>query len=162
MSLRSPLIAFTLLLVALLTGGGIYLLLSPPPAMPAVPAPSPIETKTLEPVAPPSEPITKPAPTDPETLRQALYSQIFTAYGDYIEELRPSTHDKTVLEIRASRDDGSFFTPLANTLLQSNGKACAFQSATLLLPNPAGSVDRYRLAAEASADPQGRWNVFIR
>jgi hypothetical protein len=177
-----------LLLIAVGTGLCLYWLIAPhvlvadrPKAAVSAPTPAPRKTSsdasstpvvrtppTVPSALPFDRPVEPPRTTeqrekeDIEARRGPYYSWIKRTLGDRLDGWQPAHDDPATLELYLMRNDPRMITRLLEVAVQPYARQYGFVHVRLFLPNPPGSVDRYRLYAEANPDENGAWHAFIK
>jgi hypothetical protein len=118
-------------------------------------APSNLST----PIEPPRSPEQRER-EERERRRADYYAQLRREAGNALLAIRPSDDDPATLELYAGQDDPQNIAPLLNTALHANAYFYGFRHIRYYAPNPPQEVERYRLEAEANADPNGDWHTF--
>jgi len=169
--------AVVLAVVAIAVGLLVYLLARPRPAAPqseriATVAPAnPIERAPATvggteqepaatgPIAPPRTEQEKEHDAI-EKRRETLYGRLHQDLGTALVAVRPSDDDASTLELYAANAAPDTASVLLNFAFRANVTYYGFRHIRFYLPNPAGSIERFRLDAEASTDPSGNWQMF--
>ncbi|MCW3054667.1 MAG: hypothetical protein JWN14_3837 [Chthonomonadales bacterium] len=140
----------------------------PPPAPDPTTAPSPT-APTFTPSSAPTLPTTRIAPPrsatqresdDIEARRAPYYQWLHSTFGDVLTAQQASSSDQATLDLYTSRSDSTLVLSLLGRAIQPYADRYGFNHVRFFMPNPAGSVERYRFAAEASPASDGTWNAF--
>ena len=169
---------FVFLLVFVGVGLLCYYLAAPhvlPPASgpgASVPPPAP-ETTTLPTPSPnsasPALPTTRISPPRSATQREAddiearrapYYQWLHATFGDVLTAQQSSSSDQATLDLYTNRSDSTLVLSLLSRAVQPYADRYGFNHVRFFMPNPAGSVEHYRFAAEASPASSGTWNAF--
>jgi hypothetical protein len=137
----------------------------------APPAPTSTETavQTVEPARPPDSeagPITPPKSEQEkereslESRRAPLYARLHQDLGAGLKAVRPSDDDAATLDLYSTQDAPGNTIALLNLALHTNVAYYGFRHIRFFAPNPPGSIELYRLDAEASVDSAGNWQTF--
>jgi len=139
----------------------------PPPAPDPGTAPPTVPAST--PSAAPTLPVTRIAPPrsasqreadDIEARRAPYYQWLHATLGDVLTAQQASSSDQATLDLYTSRSDSTLVLFLLGRAVQPYADRYGFNHVRFFMPNPAGSVERYRFAAEASPASDGTWNAF--
>ncbi|HLV81021.1 MAG TPA: hypothetical protein VKT32_12105 [Chthonomonadaceae bacterium] len=111
-----------------------------------------------------------PAPLTPEqkehnaieAQRAPFYGRLRGQLGDLVAAARPADEDQATLLLYAQHDDEHAVDELLAQAVQPDAYRYGFRHVRFYLPNPPGSLDKYHLAAEASADDNGAWQAFYK
>jgi hypothetical protein len=169
--------ALVFLLVFVGVGLGCYFLLAPhvvppasgpnapvpPPAAESMPAPtSATGTSPVLPaarIAPPRSATQREA--DDIEARRAPDSQwLRSKFGDTLAGEQSSSSDQATLDLYTNRSDSTLVLTLLGQAVQPYADQYGFNHVRFFMPNPTGSVEQYRFAAEASPSPDGSWKAF--
>jgi hypothetical protein len=119
---------------------------------------SPQPSLSTDPIAPPR---TEERRQQEQTeARRAPFYVLLRQNFASIAAVRPAADDPATLEIYANIDDPRVSMEIVRLAMVPNGSKYGFERVRFYLPNAPGSVDRYRLDAEATVDKQGVWNTF--
>jgi len=129
-------------------------------------APSAIPSELQRPDQSDNGPI-QPPRTDAEKERDALesrraplYARLHQDLGQSLLAVRPSDDDATTLDLYPAVDSQGSATAFLPVVLRANVAFYGFRHIRFFAANPAQSIERYRLDAEASSDASGNWNTF--
>jgi hypothetical protein len=181
--------AFGIFLIAVASGLLIYWAVAPlllpsaahPASNPVIPVPagSPDPTaqpaSTTIPTAPNSPaPLPAPAPGEMEAprtpeqkevdareaKRRAYYEWVKRTAADRVSDVTPATDDAATLVLYTRYDSPDLAATLANDVILPYAYGYGFRHVRYFVPNPPGSVERYRYDAESNADADGSWHTF--
>lgn len=96
---------------------------------------------------------------DIEARRAPFYDSLRRNYS-FITVLRPAPGDQTTIEVYLNQTDTQLVPTLVYDAIAPYAKRYGFRRARFYMPNPPGSVERYRLDSEATQDSGGGWNTF--
>jgi len=95
-----------------------------------------------------------------EQRRGALYARLHLDMGATLVAVRPSDADAATLDIYAAADSPGNALSLFKVAQQANVGYYGFRHIRFFAPNPAGSMEKFHLDSEASADESGNWSIF--
>ena len=95
-----------------------------------------------------------------ESRRTAFYRQSREQAGDEIESMRPKEEERSTLDVTRSEANPKNLLPLIDLLVRTGAYRNGFRHIRIFAPNPAGTLDRVRLEAEANANEDGNWFTF--
>ena len=147
--------------------------LLPPAASPTASVlPSPPDVNSAPNASPSAAPVSPSAPIAPprsasqrdsdsiEARRAPYYKWLHTKFGDTLSAQQASSSDAATLDLYTNRADSSLVLSLLGQAVQPYASHYGFNHVRFFLPNPPGSVEQYRFAAEASPSPDGSWKAF--
>jgi hypothetical protein len=111
------------------------------------------------PIAPPRSASQRES-DDIEARRAPYYQWLHTKFGDTLTAQQSSSSDQATLDLYTNRSDSRLVLYLLGQGVQPYADRYGFNHVRFFMPNPAGSVEHYRFAAEASPDPNGSWRAF--
>lgn len=145
----------------------------PPAAAPTAPvSPPSAENAASDSISTSSAPALPAAPITPprtapqreadslESRRTPYYRWLHTKFGDTLAAQQASSSDAATLDLYTTRADPALVLYLLGQAVQPYADQYGFNHVRFFMPNPAGSVERYRFAAEASPSPDGSWKAF--
>jgi hypothetical protein len=97
---------------------------------------------------------------DLEARRAPYYRWLHTQFGEALAAQQVSTSDAATLDLTMNRADPSLVLTLLGQAVQPYADRYGFNHVRFFQPNPPGSVERYRFAAEASPTANGAWQAF--
>lgn len=164
--------AIALALVAVGVALLVYWLAAPKPA--PVPAIRSNPSPAVAPADPPSAhaPTDTSAPIDPpkssaqreyesrESRRNALYARIRQEGGAYLTDATPDPDDPATLDLYTAQDNDALVDSFLNLIVRLDAYHYGFRHVRFFLPNPSGTAERFRMAAEAQPDASGAWQAF--
>ena len=98
---------------------------------------------------------------DLESKRADYYDFLRRQCADLIADARPADDDSAVLLLYAAKDEPNVVPQMLSRAVQPCAYKYGFRHTRFYVPNPPGSVERYRFEAEANADENGAWHVFL-
>ena len=143
--------------------------LLPPAATPIAPVlppnPEPISAPNTS-LALPNAPIATPRTAsqreadDIEVRRAPYYRWLHSKFGGVLSAQQSSPTDAATLDLYTTQADPSLVLSLLGQAVQPYADRYGFNHVRFFMPNAPGSVERYRLAAEASPSADGSWKAF--
>jgi len=98
---------------------------------------------------------------DRESKRSPFYRWIRENMKDALVGWQASSQDPATLELYSARDDPDVVTQLLASVVQPYAAHYGFNHVLFYVPNPAGSIEHYRLSAEAQYE-DGVWKLFAK
>jgi hypothetical protein len=95
-----------------------------------------------------------------ESRRAPLYGRLHQDLGAALKAVRPADDDPAALELYAAPGVQVDTLTLLSQALRDNASYYGFRHIRIYAPNPPGSIELYRLDAEANADSTGNWQTF--
>jgi hypothetical protein len=95
-----------------------------------------------------------------ESRRLPLYARLRQDLRGSLAAVRPSDDDAATLDLYAAQDTPGNTIALLNLALRDNVSYYGFNHIRFFAPNPAQSIERFRLDAEANSDRDGNWQTF--
>ena len=97
-----------------------------------------------------------------EAQRAPFYAYLRDKCASLVVDGRPSQEDRSLLVLYTTRNDATVVTDILTQIVNPYAYSYGFRHIRFYLPNPSGSVERYRLAAEAQAASPNNWQAFQR
>lgn len=97
-----------------------------------------------------------------EAQRAPFYAYLRDKCASLVTDGRPSQEDRSLLVLYTARNDAAIVTDILTQIVTPYAYSYGFRHVRFYLPNPPGSVERYRLAAEAQAASPNNWQAFQR
>ena len=110
-------------------------------------------------IAPPRNATQREA-DDIEARRAPYYRWLHSQFGDTLAGEQSNSSDQATLDLYTNRSDSSLVLTLLGQAVQPYADQYGFNHVRFFMPNPPGSVEQYRFAAEASPSPDGSWKAF--
>ncbi len=132
---------------------------TPSPNLRTNAAPSAAPTLPAMPMAPPRSATQREA-DDLEVRRAPYYQWLRSKFADTLTAEQPCSSDAATLDLYTNRSDPSLVLTLLGQAVQPYADRYGFNHVRFFMPNPPGSVEQYRFAAEASPRPDGTWKAF--
>lgn len=110
-------------------------------------------------IAPPRSAAQREA-DDIEARRAPYYQWLHSKFGNVLVAQQPNPSDTATLDLYTSRSDRSLILPLVAQAVQPYADQYGFNHVRIFQPNPPTEVERYRFAAEANPDRNGKWSAF--